>query len=158
AITAYRAGSVVIMLPTVVASSAWVLAQLGEAGGAQDRLREGEELLAREAARGIGAHHGWALCALGRARLALGRPAAGRRLAERAIEFSPQHPGFVAHALHLAGDVATHPDGLEPGLGEARYRDALALAEPWRMRPLVAHCHLGLGGVFRRMGDEARAE
>jgi hypothetical protein len=26
------------------------------------------------------------------------------------------------------------------------------------MRPLVAHCHLGLGKLYRRTGDHARAQ
>jgi hypothetical protein len=26
------------------------------------------------------------------------------------------------------------------------------------MRPLVAHCHLGVGGLYRRIGDGAKAE
>jgi uncharacterized protein HemY len=26
------------------------------------------------------------------------------------------------------------------------------------MRPLVAHCHLGLGKLYRRAGDHAKAE
>jgi uncharacterized protein HemY len=26
------------------------------------------------------------------------------------------------------------------------------------MRPLVAHCHLGLGKLYRRTGDHAKAE
>ena len=26
------------------------------------------------------------------------------------------------------------------------------------MRPLVAHCHLGLGKLYRRIGDRAKAE
>jgi hypothetical protein len=30
------------------------------------------------------------------------------------------------------------------------YRQALALAEPRGMRPLVAHSHLGLGKLYRR--------
>jgi predicted RNA polymerase sigma factor len=36
----------------------------------------------------------------------------------------------------------------------------LTLAEELEMRPLVAHCHLGLGKLYRRVGrnDEARAE
>jgi hypothetical protein len=37
--------------------------------------------------------------------------------------------------------------------GEAHYRKALALAEPRGMRPLVAHCHLGLGKLYRRIGE-----
>jgi hypothetical protein len=37
---------------------------------------------------------------------------------------------------------------------------ALALAEDHELRPLQAHCHLGLGKLYRRTGrpDEARAE
>ncbi|MBI1727836.1 MAG: hypothetical protein HYR50_11270 [Candidatus Rokubacteria bacterium] len=38
-------------------------------------------------------------------------------------------------------------------VGEAHYRQALALAEPRGMRPLVAHCHLGLGKLSRRTGE-----
>jgi hypothetical protein len=37
---------------------------------------------------------------------------------------------------------------------------ALALTEPLGMRPLQAHCHLGHGKLYCRIGriDEARAE
>ena len=38
------------------------------------------------------------------------------------------------------------------------YREALALAEPRGMRPLVAHCHFGLGKLHRRMGDRKQAQ
>jgi hypothetical protein len=33
----------------------------------------------------------------------------------------------------------------------------LALAEPRGMRPLVAHCHLGLGRLYQRAGTRAQA-
>jgi hypothetical protein len=33
----------------------------------------------------------------------------------------------------------------------------LALAEPRGMRPLVAHCHLGLGNLYQRTGSRAQA-
>jgi len=52
----------------------------------------------------------------------------------------------------LLGDIATHPDRFDAQRGEAHYRQALALAEERRMRPLVAHCHFGLGRLFRRTG------
>ena len=42
--------------------------------------------------------------------------------------------------------------------GEAYYTKALGLAEARGMRPLVAHCHLGLGKLYRRMGDRSKAE
>ena len=69
-----------------------------------------------------------------------------------------RHPGFAAHALHLLGDIATHPDRFDAERGEAHYRKALALAEPRGMRPLVAHCHLGLGKLYRRTGEREQAQ
>ena len=41
---------------------------------------------------------------------------------------------------------------------EEHYRQALARADELGMRPLVAHCHLGLGKLYRRTGDGAKAE
>jgi len=52
--------------------------------------------------------------------------------------------------LHLLGDIATHPDRFDAGAGKAHYHQALALAEPRGMRPLAAHCHFGLGKLYRR--------
>jgi len=63
--------------------------------------------------------------------------------------------GSEAHALCLAGDVAS-PGGAEDA--EGYYREALALAEPRGMRPLVAHCHLGLGKLYRRTDKREQAQ
>src|SRR5207247_9001091 len=49
---AFRTGHIVLDLPNAVASSAWVLAQFGEASAALTRLREGEKLVASHVARG----------------------------------------------------------------------------------------------------------
>jgi class 3 adenylate cyclase/tetratricopeptide (TPR) repeat protein len=157
-IAVLRTGNVVVLLPGAVASSAWVLAQLGEAGEALNRLREGEQLLERQAARGYVSNLGWSYHALGRACLLLGRLDEARHLGDHAVESSPSQPGFAAHALHLLGDIATHPDRFDAESGEAHYRQALALAEPRGMRPLVAHCHLGLGKLFQRTGKRQEAQ
>ncbi len=157
-IAVLRTGNVVLLVPDGVASSAWVLAQLGESSEALNRLLEGEQLLERERAAGHGGHHGWAYHSLGRADLLLGRLDEARRMSGRAVESSPNQPGFVAHALHLLGDIATHPDRFDAESGEAHYRQALALAEPRGMRPLIAHCHLGLGKLYRRTGKRQEAE
>src|SRR5262249_28828776 len=78
----------------------------------------------------------------------------------RAVEFSSSQPGFSGHALHLLGDIAAHPDRFDAERSAAHYREALALAEPRGMRPLVAHCHAGLGRLFERTGtrEEARRQ
>ena len=156
-IAVVRTGNVVLQLPFAVTSSAWALAQLGEASEALNRLREGEQLLERLTARGVVDVRPWAYHALGRACLLLSCLDEARRLGDRAVETSPRHPGFAAHGLHLLGDIATHPDRFDAERGGAHYRQALALAEPRGMRPLVAHCHLGPGKLYRRTGTREQA-
>ena len=144
-----RTGNVAMQLPWAVAASAWALAQIGERSEARNRVREGEQLLERQAARGIVGHRSWAYGAVGRACLLLGRLDEAQRLGDRAVESSWHQPGFTAHALYLLGDIATHPDRFDSESGVAHYREALALAQLHRMRPLVAHCHLGLGKLYQ---------
>ncbi len=141
-----RTGNVLLHLPHALAFSAWALAQLGEASEALDRLREGEQLFEQ---RKAGGRSFWVL---GRTCLLLGRLDEARRRGDRAVE-SP----FAADGLHLLGDIATHPDRFDAERGEAHYRQALADAEPRGMRPLVAHCHLGLGKLYRRIGKRELA-
>jgi Tetratricopeptide repeat len=157
-ITAARTGNVVVHLPWAVAFSAWVLAQLGEASEALNRLQEGEHLLERQGASGWVAGHGWAYQSLGSTCLLLDRLDEARRLGDRAVETSPRQPGFAAQALHLLGDIATHPDQFDAESGEAYYEKALTLAELRRMRPLVAHCHLGFGKLYRHTGKHDQAQ
>src|SRR5262249_40893676 len=147
-----RAGNVGPLLSSSVVSSAWVLAQLGEASEGLSRLQEGEHLLEREAVRGNLGFLGSFYVALGRAALVLGRLDDAQRLGDRAVESSSRQPGWAALALHLLGDIATPPDRFDAERGETHYRQALALAEPRGMRPLVAHCHLGLGKLCARTG------
>jgi tetratricopeptide (TPR) repeat protein len=153
-----RTGNVAIHLPWALASSAWALAQMGEHSEALNRVQESEQLLESQAARGIVGHRGWAYHALGRACLLLGRPDEARRLGDRAVESSHRQPGFAAHALCLLGDIATHADRFDAETGSAHYQNALAIAQRHGMRPLIAHCHLGLGKLYRRSHclEEAR--
>jgi len=155
--TVFKSGNVAIQLPSALAASAWASAQLGEATEAVNQIQLGEQVIEQFATTGIVAHLAWSYQALGRASLRLGRVDEARRLAARAVDFSPHHPGFAAHALHLLGDIAAHPDKLDAKRGEAHYRESLALAEPRGMRPLVAHCHFGLGALYRRIGKRGQA-
>jgi tetratricopeptide (TPR) repeat protein len=153
-VSVLRTGEVLQMLSAAIASSAWTLAQLGRGSEALDRLREAEQLLERQETKG--GQRGWAYHSLGRTSLLLGRLDEAQRLGDRAIASSP--PGSAPHALNLLGDIATHPDRFDAERGETRYREALALAEPRGMRPLVARCHLGLGQMYGRLGkrDQSR--
>jgi len=152
-----QSGNVAIHLPWAVASAAYAMAQTGEADEALSRVREVEQLLERHAARGIVGHRGWAYHAVSRACLLLGRLDEARRLGHHSIESSQRQPGFAAHGLLLLGDIATHPERFDAESGTAHYREALALAHLHGMRPVIAHCHLGLGRLYRRTGQPEHA-
>jgi len=153
AIAVLRAANVLLSLPPTVAGSAWALAQLGETNEALNRLRDADQVIERG-----GMRRAWDHQLLGRTGLLLGRLDEARRFGDRAVELLPSQPGGAAHALHLLGDIATNPDRFDAERGEAHYLQALALAEPRGMRPLVAHCHLGLGKLYRRTGKGQEAQ
>jgi tetratricopeptide (TPR) repeat protein len=150
-----RTGNLFDYLFRAVASSAFVLARLGEVGAASSRLREGEGLVERAAAQG---HRNISepYRDLGRACFVLGWLDDARRLGDRAFEYSQS--ASMAWALHFLGDIETHPDRFDAERGEGHYRQALALAEPRGMRPLVAHCHRGLGKLYGRTGKRQEAQ
>jgi tetratricopeptide (TPR) repeat protein len=68
--------------------------------------------------------------------------------------------GYEALALYQIGTVHAHANSPDTEQAEAHYRQALALAEELGMRPLVAHCHCGLGTLYAAIGqrEQARAE
>ena len=153
---AFRTANVVIQLPSALASSAWALAELGEARAAREQVALGEEIAERLSATGIVGHLAWSYHALGRTALRLGRVAEARRLGDCALGFASRHDGFAAHAEHLLAAIAAHPDVLDIDAAERHYRATLALAAPRGMRPLVAHGHFGLGTVALARGDRER--
>src|SRR5688572_18169505 len=57
------------------------------------------------------------------------------------------------HTLRLLA----HPDRGEVDIAEVHYREALVLTEPLGLRPLIAHCHLGLGKLSLRTGKREQA-
>jgi tetratricopeptide (TPR) repeat protein len=153
-----RAAKIVFLMPLALAPIPLILAQLGEAGAALGRLKEIEQHVARQSASGgsagvVGPLLPW----MGRAALALGRLDDARDLGARTVEAFRHHPGYTAEALQLLGDIASHQDGFDAENGERHYREALSLATSRGMRPLVAHCHLGLGKIYRRTGRHAQA-
>jgi tetratricopeptide (TPR) repeat protein len=148
-----RTGNLALHLPWAVASSALALAQIGEGNEALNRVREAELLLEGQAARGIVGHRGWAYSAASRACLLLQRLDDAQRLGQRAAESTQRQPGFSAHAQRLLGDIAAHPDCFDAEKAATHYRGAMAVAKMRGMLPLVAHCHLGLGRIYRRTGE-----
>jgi tetratricopeptide (TPR) repeat protein len=59
--------------------------------------------------------------------------------------------------LHQLGVVHAHAAPPDAEQAEAHYQQALALAEALGMRPLVAHCHRGLGTLYAATGQWEQA-
>jgi len=91
--------------------------------------------------------------------LLVGRVDEASALAGRLLELSRTHTGrgYQAHAYRLLGEVARRHEPLDVAKATAHYRQALALAEELGMRPLQAHCHLGLGTLYARTGQRQQA-
>jgi tetratricopeptide (TPR) repeat protein len=105
-----------------------------------------------------------ALCSLslGEAYMLTGRLEEAHVLAEGALAHACAHQewGQKAYALRLLSEIAAHREPPNAEEAETYYRQALALAEALGMRPLQAHCHLGLGLLYTKMGrrEQARTE
>jgi transcriptional regulator with AAA-type ATPase domain/tetratricopeptide (TPR) repeat protein len=99
---------------------------------------------------------------LGEAHLLAGRIEEAARLAAEglALTRARNEQGHEAWALRLLGEIALSREPLDAGPAEPLYRRSIALADRLEMRPLVAHCRLGLGRLYRRAGrpDAAREE
>jgi tetratricopeptide (TPR) repeat protein len=87
-----------------------------------------------------------------------GRTDEAARLGPQALELARARKsrGQEAWAVHILGEIAAHRD--PPEHADGHYREALALAGELGMRPLVAHCHLGLGRLYQRTGKSEEAQ
>ena len=86
-------------------------------------------------------------------------PEKAERNAAHALEVACRHGerGNEAWALHLFSRVAAaRPSGQDDAALTHTTR-AMRLATELGMRPLVAHCHLGLGELLRRGGKRREA-
>ncbi len=103
-----------------------------------------------------------ALCRLplGKAHVLAGRLEEAHAHAEQALALAHAHQerGNEAYALRLLGEIHSHRDPPEGEEAEHRYRQAMALATELEMRPLLAHCHLGLGQLYRQADNRQEAE
>jgi tetratricopeptide (TPR) repeat protein len=138
-------------------------AHLGYAYALSGRLPEGvallEEAVADPGATGS-ANHPLFLAYLGEARLLAGRRDDALAVAQRALDLAHRQKerGNEAWVLRLLGEIAARADPPDVKSAEKHYRQALARADELGMRPLAAHCHLGLGRLYRRAGDGAKAQ
>jgi class 3 adenylate cyclase/tetratricopeptide (TPR) repeat protein len=150
--------------PSVTLTFAHVTADLGYGYAHAGRLAEAvsllEEGMQSSGGAGNAAYRHFPALSLAEAYLLDGRLDDARPLAARVLEESRRHweRGNEAWALRLHGEIAAGADSMDLEQAESKYREALALAEELGMRPLVAHCHLGLGTLYRRVGRDAQAQ
>jgi tetratricopeptide (TPR) repeat protein len=140
-----------------------ISAGLGYASALQGRLTEGRALLEegiREGIRtgGVGNHARWVAWLSEVCRL-MGHGEEAWQHARQALNLARQLKarGDEALALHQLGAVHAHAVPPDVAQAEAHYQQALALAEELGMRPLVAHCHQGLGRLYGQTGRVEQA-
>jgi tetratricopeptide (TPR) repeat protein len=143
-----------------------VASSLGQAYRLAGRAPEAVPLLeqAVEQNRAMGKVNGQsaALAWLSETYLQMGRvaDALDRATGALALAREQKERGHEAMALRVLAEIAAHADPPDIEQAGDYYRQALAPAEELGMRPLVAHCHLGLGTLYQHVGqgEEAQAE
>src|SRR5207302_4704268 len=73
------------------------------------------------------------------------------------LALKQRHRSAEAMALRLLGELAAHPHAFNAEMAESHYSQGLALASELGMRPLIAHCHAGLGRLYQRTGERPLA-
>jgi tetratricopeptide (TPR) repeat protein len=141
----------------------WAAAGLGSAYALQGRLTEGrallEEAIREDISTGGLQGHADRIVRLSEVCRLAGCGEEAWQHARQALDLARQQKdrGNEALALYQLGAVQTHVDRLDAAPAEAHYQQALALAEELGMRPLVAHCHHGLGRLYDQTGRGAQA-
>jgi tetratricopeptide (TPR) repeat protein len=140
-----------------------ILWYLGYAHAVCGRLTEGLSLLEQGLEQGasMGEFTGYAenLANSSEAYRLANREEDAIRIANQALDFSRNHKrrAHEPWALRALGEIASHRDPPDTEKAEACYRQAMVLAEELGMRRLVAHCHLGFGKLYGRMGKRQEA-
>ena len=140
-----------------------VAAPLGAAYALAGRAADAVALLEQAVTQAVARQYLWdqalRMVWLGEAYLHAGRLDEAETQAQRALEFPRPHQerGHATYALWLLGESAAHRASSESEKAEAHYQQALTLAEELGMRPLQAHCHLGLGTLYAATGQRELA-
>ena len=141
-----------------------VASLLGSAYALAGRVAEALPLLelavAQATSMGLMYGHSLWVSLLGEGYLLAGRLQEAQARAEQALSFAETHRerAYEATALRLLGEIHARRDPALSESAEGHYHRALALASELDMRPLVAHCHLGLGKLYRRTGQRPEAQ
>jgi tetratricopeptide (TPR) repeat protein len=140
----------------------WHAGALGKAYALSERVVEAitllEQAVEREASMKLLMIYPRDLTSLGEAYLLAGRRLEAIQSVLQALHLTRVHRQrpAEAEALRVFGEIHSSQNPPDAERAEESYREALSLAGELGMRPLVAHCHLGLGKLYRRTGDQAK--
>lgn len=140
----------------------WARGHLGSAYALSGRLEEAFPLLkeAIEHPRRVMVHDGFFTAALGKAHWLAGNLDDAMALACRGLELTRQRRqlGDEAWILCLLGDIHSARGPADAEAAARAYEAALRRASELGMRPLMAHCHFGLGTLQQTdNGPQAQA-
>jgi class 3 adenylate cyclase/tetratricopeptide (TPR) repeat protein len=142
-----------------------VFSSLGYAHTLSGRPGLGLPLLQEAVERGhsidaLGLGHSVRLSRLSEGFLLAGRIDDARERARQALDLATaqKERGNEAYALRVLGEIAARGERSEVAAAERDLGAALALGTELGMRPLVAHCHLGLGKLYRRTDKPEQAQ
>jgi tetratricopeptide (TPR) repeat protein len=151
-----RASSDQVWLRTIIAGLGYASALQGRLAAGRALLKEGvSESIRTGGLRGQVNRVVWLseVCRLA------GRGEEAWQHACQALDLARQQKahGDEALALHQLGVVQAHAGPPDVVQAKTYYQQALALAEALGMRPLQAHCHLGLGTLYAATGQREQA-
>jgi class 3 adenylate cyclase/tetratricopeptide (TPR) repeat protein len=157
AVAQCRDWDITLYTPVATASLGHVYAWSGRVGEGVAWLQQA--LTAYEFA-GNGWFHSISVVQLGEAYLLADQGEDARACADRALRLARERGerGHEAWALRLLGEIASYHHSPDVAAAEAHYGAAMVLASELEMRPLLAHCHLGLGKLYRRTGNDGKAQ
>ncbi len=147
-------------MPAMAMPSAYYLGRAyGLAGRATDAISLLESNVQRAERMEWKSFHTLGVVHLGNAYLLAGRREEAVRTARRAQDLASecQQRSDEVRALLLLAQIAAADDPPAIEDAEDHFRTAVARAEQLGMRPLAAHCHLGLGKLYHRTGDRSKA-
>ncbi len=147
----------------VLTARAALASYLGYAHVLSGRPARGLQLLeqgtALDASTGEGSGYAYHLVHLSEAYRLAHRVEEAVRSARQALDFARDHhqPPQQAWALWGLAEIDSHREPAYIEEAEASYRQAMSLCDELGMRPLVAHCHLGVGKLHVRTGKRREA-
>ena len=141
--------------------SSQVKASLGYAYLHSGRIAEALPLLEQAVERPtMGRFYTLQISWLSEAYLLAGRREEAIKVALRGLSLArdKKERGHEAWALRLLGEISSQADQPDVEKAEEHYAQAITIAEELGMRPLIAHCHLGLAKLYRGMGKRQQAK